>query len=194
MMKISYLTIGVCLVALFPASPTVWAQQAQSAAVDLPALKQELEGFQEIIQRTLVQNLQGPVPILSTPKGTYLPDYGAVFNVEGNLYKTRILSPFNHAPLTPKELDDEYNVMLKRVEVLREHILHMIGEYGATLQHLKPEDKVAVVVHLFNGYADPKRPCPSQLIFRVSKADVNDYRDKKIGFENLAKRIEITRF
>lgn len=193
-MKVNHLMVMVCLVALFPSSPTVWAQPAQSATPDFSALKQELEGFQEIIQRTLVQNLQGPVPILSTPKGTYLADYGAVFNVEGNLYETRTISPFNPAPLSQKELDDAYNVMLKRVEVLRERILHMIGEYGASLQHVKPEDKVAVVVHLFNGYADPKRPFPSQLIFRVSKAAVNDYRDKKISFEDLAKRIEITRF
>jgi hypothetical protein len=161
---------------------------------EFPAIKQELQNFQEIIQKTLLRNLLGPVPVLSTPKGTYLPDYGAVFNVEGNLYEIRAISPFSQQPRTQKELDDAYYAMLKRVEALRTQMLQAIADYGASLEHLKPEETLAVVVHLFSGYGDPKRPCPTQLIFRVKKAAVVDYRDKKLSFDELLKKVEINRF
>ena len=182
------------LVALLTFSSVGWAQSAQPFAPDFPELRPELEVFQEVIQKTLVANLQGPIPVLSTPKGTYLPDYGAVFNVEGNMYEVRAVSPFSPKPLTQQELDEAYHLMLKRVDALRERMLQAIADHGSSLQHLKPEETLAVVVYLFNGYADPNRPCPSQLIFRVKKAAISEYQDKKISLSDLTKRIEITRF
>lgn len=186
--------VPALLVALIALSSAGWAQGARPFTPDFPELRPELEGFQEIIQKTLVANLQGPIPVLSTPKGTYLPDYGAVFHVEGNMYEIRAVSPFSPKPLTQQELDEAYRAMLKRVEALRERMLQAIAEHGSSLQHLKPEQTLAVVVHLFNGYADPSRPCPSQLIFRVKKAVISEYQDKKISLSDVTKRIEITRF
>jgi len=186
--------VAALLVALLAFSSVGWAQGAGPFTPDFPELRPELEGFQEIIQKTLVANLQGPMPVLSTPKGTYLPDYGAVFHVEGNMYEIRAVSPFTPKPLTQQELDQAYQAMLKRVDALRERMLQVIADHGSSLQHLKPEETLAVVVHLFNGYLDPKRPCPSQLIFRVKKAAISDYQDKKISLSDLTKRIEINRF
>ena len=185
--------VATLLVALLTFSSAGWAQGAKAFTPDFPELRPELEGFQQIIQNTLVANLQGPFPVLSTPKGTYLPDYGAVFNVEGNMYEIRAVSPFSPKPLTQQELDRAYHAMLKRVDALRERMLQAIGDHGSSLQHLKPEETLAVVVHLFNGYADPNRPCPSQLIFRVKKAAISEYQDKKISLSDFTKRIEITR-
>ena len=50
--------------------------------------------------------------------------------------------------------------MLKRVESLRAQMLQAMGDHGSKLEHLKPEETLAIVVHLFNGYDDPKRPVP----------------------------------
>jgi len=186
--------VAPLLVALLTFSSAAWAQGAGPFTPDFPELRPELEGFQEIIQKTLVANLQGPIPVLSTPKGTYLPDYGAVFNVEGNMYEIRAVSPFSPKPLTQQELDQAYHAMLKRVDALRERMLQAIADHGSSLQHLKPEETLAVVVYLFNGYLDPNRPCPSQLIFRVKKAAISEYQDKKISLSDLTKRIEINRF
>jgi len=186
--------VGTLLLVVLALSGNGLAGEVQSFTPEFPALKQELEGFQAVIQKTLLQNLQGPVPVLSTPKGTYLPDYGAVFNVEGNLYEIRAISPFSQAPRTQKELDDAYYAMLKRVEDLRTQMLQAIGDFGSSLEHLKPEETLAVVVHMFSGYDDPKRPAPTQLIFRVKKAAITDYREKKLTFNELVKKIEINRY
>ena len=177
--------------AIFMSAQPTWSQASHGFTPEFPDIRKDLEAFQDAIAKTLLENLQGPVPILSTPKGTYLPDYGAVFNVEGNLYEIRAISPFSPTPRTQKELDDAYSEMLQRVEKLRERMLRTIGQYGATLEHLKPEESIAIVVHLFNGYDDPKRPCPGQLIFRVKKAAISEYQQKTIGFDEFAKKIEI---
>jgi len=187
-------TVAALLVTLLVFSSAGWAQGAKPFTPDFPELRPELEGFQEVIQKTLVANLQGPMPVLSTPKGTYLPDYGAVFQVEGNMYEIRAVSPFSQKPLTQQELDEAYHLMLKRVDALHARMLQAIADHGSSLRHLKPEETLAVVVYLFNGYADPNRPCPSQLIFRVKKAAISEYQDKKISLDDFTKRIEITRF
>jgi hypothetical protein len=193
MFKLKNIVVAL-LVALLVFSSAGWAQGAKPFTPDFPELRPELEGFQEVIQKTLVSNLQGPMPVLSTPKGTYLPDYGAVFQVEGNMYEIRAVSPFSQKPLTQQELDEAYHLMLKRVDALHARMLQAIADHGSSLRHLKPEETLAVVVYLFNGYLDPNRPCPSQLIFRVKKAVITEYQDKKISLDDFTKRIEITRF
>jgi len=186
------LSCAVVLLVVLCFSSSGLAEGGQPFTTDFPSLKRELDGFKEVIQNTLLRNLLGPLPVLSM-LGTYLPDYGAVFNVEGNLYEIRAISPFSQAPRTQKELDDAYNTMLKRVESLRAQMLQAIGDHGSKLEHLKPEETLAIVVYLFNGYDDPKRPVPTQMIFRVKKAAILEYQDKKITFDDFVKKIEINR-
>ena len=86
-----------------------------TAGFDFAGIKKELAIFQGVIDTTVRQNLQGPFPILGSTRGTYLPDYGAVFNLEVNVYQIRQISPFDLKPHSPKELEDAYNRMMDRI-------------------------------------------------------------------------------
>jgi len=165
-----------------------------NGALDYNAIKKDLAVFQGVIDTTVKQIIQGPFSILGSTKGTYLPEYGAVFNLEVNLYQIRQLSPFDFRPHTEKELNDAHDLMMKRIEILKEGLVKAMGEHGSSLGQLKPNDYLTVVVHLFSVEAEAKRPAPSQMILRVKKSFITDYRENKLPPGDLAKKVELVQF
>jgi hypothetical protein len=165
-----------------------------NGALDYTAIKKDLAVFQGVIDTTVKQIIQGPFAILGSTKGTYLPEYGAVFNLEVNLYQIRQLSPFDFRPHTEKELNDAYNLMMKRIEDLKERLVKAMGEHGSSLEQLKPNDYLTVVVHLFSAETEAKRPAPSQMILRVKKSFITDYRENRLPLGDLAKKVELVQF
>ena len=159
---------------------------------DYSRLRGEIEQFQVVIENAVLQNAGSTV--LSTPKGTYLDGYGAVFSMEASLYRIRPITPFGRTPHTRKELDDAYRAMLQGVERLKKDVRLAVAEHGPLLRQLKPADNLAVIVHLFNGINDPERPSPSQLIFRTSAGSISDYRQRKITVEELVRQVRIRQF
>jgi hypothetical protein len=149
---------------------------------------------QGVIDTTVRQNLPGPFPILGSTKGTYLPEYGALFDLEVNLYQIRRLSPFDATPHTEKELTDSYNSMMKRLESLKQELVKVLCSHGASLQQVKSSDNLAVVVHVFKQDLGASRPCPSQIILKIKKSVLEEGREHKQSFDNLAKSVEIVQF
>ena len=157
-------------------------------------LRVEMEKFQGIIENSVAQNLKGTFPILGAPKGSYLEDFGVVFSLEANLYQIRPISPFSPKPHSRKELDEAYQSLLDRVDVLRKSMLLTIAENGTSLRQLRPTDNLAVIVHLFNGYTDPSRRYPSQLIIKIKMDSLSQYSQRKITLEQFSEKVHITHF
>jgi hypothetical protein len=164
------------------------------AGLDITGIKKELAVFQGVIDTTVKQSLQGPFPLLGSTRGTYLPDYGAVFNLEVNVYQIRQLSPFDYRPHTQKELDDAYDKMMKRIESVKGLIIKSMAEYGNSLQQLKPEENLTVVVYLFGGSEDGKRSSPSQIVFNVKRFVLQQYRESKISMNDLKQNIRVIQY
>ena len=80
------------------------------------------------------------------------------------------------------------------MERLKEDLRQALAEHGSLLGQLKPDHTLAVIVHLYNGVADPRRPYPSQLIFEARAASVNDHREGKITMEELVRQVRISQF
>ena len=80
------------------------------------------------------------------------------------------------------------------MERLKDDLRQALAEHGSLLGQLKPNHTLAVIVHLYNGVADPRRPYPSQLIFEARAASVNDYREGKITMEELVRQVRISQF
>ena len=165
-----------------------------TASFDFAGIKKELAVFQGVIDTTVRQSLPGPFPILGSTRGTYLPDYGAVFNLEVNVYQIRQISPFDLRPHSAKELEDAYNQMMSRIETVKGLLIKTIGEHGSALQQLKPEENLSIVVYLFGGSGDGKRSFPSQMVLNVKKSALQQYRENKISMDELKKDIRIIEF
>src|SRR5215831_19426128 len=122
MMQSKFATVSV-LIGMLSVSGVSQVRGAEPASVsgafDYSGIKKELVVFQGVVDTTVRQLFQGPFPILGSTKGTYLPEYGAVFNLEVNLYQIRHISPFDLRPHTNQELKEAYSAMLKRIETLK---------------------------------------------------------------------------
>jgi len=193
--KLGRLILLICTLAV---SATAQARGSEAASVngtfDYSGLKKELAVFQGVVDTTVRQLFQGPFPILGSTKGTYLPEYGVVFNLEVNLYQIRHISPFDLKPHTSQELNEAYNAMMKRVDSLKGALVKVMGEHGPSLQQVKAEDNFTLVVHLFNVEDEARRPCPSQIILKAKKSVLSDYRENKLTLADLAKKVEIVQF
>lgn len=162
------------------------------APVDRSQLQGQIEQFQAVIENALRRDVRSTV--LSAPRGAYLEGYGAVFSTEASLYRIRPLTPFSSSPYSPQELDQAYQAALERVERLKQDLRQAVAEHGSLLGQLKPSHTLAVIVHLYNGVADPGRPYPSQLIVKAGAGSVTDYREGRITMEELAGRVRISQF
>ncbi|MFN8005692.1 MAG: hypothetical protein U0V70_01420 [Terriglobia bacterium] len=161
---------------------------------NLAGLKKEITVFQGVLDTTVRQNLQMPFPLLGSTRGTYLPDYGAVFHLEVNVYQIRTISPFDLRPHTQKELDDAFNQMVSRAEMVKGLVINSIAEYGTSMQLLKPEENLSVVVYFFGGDDDGKRSFPSQMVLNVKKSVLQEYKENKLSLDGLKQNIRITQF
>jgi hypothetical protein len=185
----------ICVLSVSGAAQVRGAEPASiPASFDYSGIKKELVVFQGVVDTTVRQLFQGPFPILGSTKGTYLPEYGVVFNLEVNLYQIRHLSPFDLRPHTEQELKEAYSAMLKRIETLKGSLIKVMGDHGSALQQVKPDDNFALVVHLFNVEDEAKRPTPSQLILKTKKSVLNDYRESRLSLADLVKKVEVVQF
>ena len=180
------------IVLVFNISP-VWAQTA-AAGVDYAAVKKEIAVFEGIIDTTIKQLVEGSFPLLSSTKGTFLADYGVLFSLEANLFQIRQISPFSPQPHSQKELDEAYALMIKRLALVKGAVIRAIGEYGASLQQLKPDQNLIVAMHLFNVDSQMKQPVPSQVIFKVRRSVINQYRENRLPLAEFTKQMEIVQF
>jgi hypothetical protein len=192
-MKFFRVFLSMSLFLLTAGSPGLWAQ-LKTGGVDYPAMKKDLAVLEGVIDTTIKQNITGNFPILSATKGTYLPEYGAVFSVEVNLFQIRQISPFSPQPHTQKELDEAYSLMVKRVATLKEVLVKAIGDYGSSLQQLNPDQYLTVVMHLFNVEQEIKQPVPTQIIFKVKRSLISQYRENRLPMADFIRQMEITQF
>lgn len=162
------------------------------APVDRAQLRGQIQQFQAVIENALRQDFHSTV--LSAPRGAYLEGYGAVFSTEASLYRIRPITPFSSGPYSRQELDKAYQAALDRLERLKVDLRQAVAEHGSLLEQLKPDHTLAVIVHLYNGVAEPGRPYPSQLIFKTSAGSVEDYRQGKITMDELVDHVRISQF
>ena len=162
------------------------------APVDQVQLRGQIEQFQAFIEDALRQDSRSTV--LSAPRGAYLEGYGAVFSTEASLYRIRPITPFSSKPYSRQELDKAYQAALDRLERLKVDLRQAVAKHSSLLEQLRPSHTLAVIVHLYNGVAEPGRPYPSQLIFKASARSVSDYRHGKITMDDLVGRVRISQF
>jgi len=163
-------------------------------SLDYSTVKRDLAVFQGVLDTTVKQTVRRIMPLMSSTRGVCLPEYGTVFSLEVNLYEIRTLSPFNMRPHTQQELDDAYQQFLLRLESIKQSFIKVMGEHGAALSELKPQDFLTIVINVFPFDAGPSRTVLTQVVMRVKRSAIEDYRENKITFPEFSKKVEVTQF
>ena len=167
----------------------LWNGQAQSPS-NLSALKGEMNVFEAVIDGTMAQTFSPPFGLLEKTKGTYLPGFGLAFSLEVNLYPTRVLNPFDMTPLSKAELEKAQKMKLERIAIIKQSVPRLLADHAMSLRSLSADDSVAVVVYLFELQPRDTK-LPDQLVIETRKADLNQFWDKKISYEELVGKMKV---
>jgi len=179
-----------------PAPAATWDRAGQGAAqtaatlpeVDLRGLKIQLQVFQDLVNRSIQQSFEQPFTLLQDAKGSYLPHFGAVFQLEVNLHPMRLISPFDMRPYTPEELRKARDAKLQRVRELKTRLSALLLEHGTKLSEVPPDQGVAIVVHLFNLPSEQSEALPTQLVIETSRAVLLDAQAQRTTVAEFQKR------
>jgi hypothetical protein len=151
-----------------------WRRPAGAAAeppdADRAALRNQVQQFQETLNRDLETTFTHPFSLLQDAKGIYLPHYGVVFHMELNLAPLRPLSAFDVRPYTEQELQQARENKLQRIRELKEHLSDLLRQHAAELAAVPPDLSVAVVVHLYNLPSERTEGLPMQIIVEVPRS------------------------
>ena len=154
------------------------------------ALKAEMKVFEAVIDGTMAQTFAPPFGLLEKTHGTYLPGFGLVFSLEVNLYPTRVLTPFNMAPLSKADLEKAQKVKHDRIIMVKESVPRLLADHAMSLRDLSPNDSIAVVVHLFEVDTGESK-FPGQIIIETRKSDLDEFWDKKISYRELLGKMKV---
>ena len=94
------------------------------------------------------------------------------------------------APLTKAEIEKAQKVKRERIATVKESIPRLLADHAICLRDLNSDESVAVVVHLFE--VEPgDTGLPDQLVIETRKADLNQYWERKIPYQELVAKIKI---
>lgn len=175
--------------------PGAWAGASEEASrpagtlpeLDLRALKVQLAAFERIVNDDITQAFASPFALLQDVKGTYLPQFGAVFHLEVNLHPLRMISMFSRKPYTAEELQIAREAKLQRVRDLKARLSALLLEHGTKLTEVPVDQNVAVVVHLFNLPSESEG-LPTQLIMETSRGALLEAQAARMPVAEFEKR------
>ena len=189
---------GFLLVASLCAGEYALAQEmgagAPQPAVNLRALKSQMEIFQGLLNRSIQQSFGQPFALLQDAKGTYLPYFGVAFQLEVNLYSLRLITPFDMRPYTPEEIKKARDSKLERIRELRKLLSGLLLEQGAKLDAVPPEQNIAVVVHLFNLPSEQSEDLPTQLVLETSRRALLESKAQRMTAEDFQNKVTFLAF
>jgi hypothetical protein len=162
----------------------------QSAPSGYAALKGEMKVMEAVIDETMAQQFAPPFGLLEKAKAAYVPDFGLVFGLEVNLYPLRTPNPFNPRPLTAAELEEARKITRERIEGIRKSLPRLLADHAISLRDLNQDQSMAVVVHLFHLETELE-PLPTQVVVEARKADLDQYWEKKLSYQQLVEKMKI---
>ncbi len=142
---------------------------APQLGVDGRALRAALTSSERSIDDRVQQlTSRAPFVLLGRTRGAYLAGYGAVFSLEVNLVPTANISPFRPA-YTKQEIQNLNRQKRDKLADLRSGVRRLLAEQAASLAHVQPAEKIAIVVTLFHFNWEDTAGVPSQLVLQGQK-------------------------
>ena len=186
--KTRFLAAGALLLALV--APPLPAQTR--ATHDYSGMKMQMQLFETVLSTALKQRFGHPFSILQPAKGVYLEGFGVVFSVEANLYPMRFISPFSPAPYSEKELKEAREQKPLRMKKAEEMVEELLRDHGPGLSFLRPDENVAVAIHVFNP--GELSDLPSQVVIQTKRQTLIDAAGQKLTAAEFRNKLSVVTF
>ena len=147
------------------------------------ALRATLKSAELAIDDRIQQmTARAPFVLLGTTRGAYLGGYGAVFTMEVNLVPVAGLSPFRPA-YSPQEIQNLNRQKREKLGVLKTGLRQLLVEQAPGLVQVPPNEKIAIVVTLFNYNWEDTTHLPSQIVMQATRQALLDLQSRHAGAE-----------
>lgn len=146
-----------------------------------------------IDERVQVMTARAPFVLLGTTRGAYLPGYGAVFSLEVNLVPVAGISPFRPA-YSPQEIQNLNRQKREKLGALRAGLRPLLLEQAAGLAQIPPNEKVALIVSLFNFHWEDTTGLPSQIVLQATRQALINLQARRAAPAELEQGIELREF
>ena len=175
-------------------SSEIGGRATLSPEMDRRALKNQMQIFQDILNRSIQQTFERPFSLLQDAKGIYLPGFGVAFHLEVNLHPMRFITPFDPRPYSPEELQKAQESKEERIQQLKITLSEMVLGHGGSLNAMRPEDSLAVVVHLFNLPVEEDEGLPIQVGIAIRRRTLLDYQARHLTAEDFRQKESFLEF
>ena len=184
---------GIVLMTLSAALATGPLMAGQADAPNYVSLNSEMKVLSAVIDESMAQTFSPPFGVLEKTKGTYLPGFGVVFALEVNLYPVPLQDLLASRPAPKSQQERELKTKKERINTIRQSVPRLLAEHAESLHEVKPDDQIAVVVHIFLVQSGGEE-LPSQVVVQVRKSVLGQYWDKKLTYEQFLRQVRIVVF
>ncbi len=136
---------------------------------------------------------RAPFVLLGSTRGAYLAGYGAVFTLEVNLAPVAAVSPFRPA-YSPAEIQNINRQKREKLSALKAGLRQLLVDQAASLGQVPANEKVAIVVSLFNYNWEDTTGLPSQIVMQAQRQALVDLQARHAAPEAIERAIEVSEF
>jgi len=144
-----------------------------------------------IDERVQQMTARAPFALLGTTRGAYLAGYGAIFTLEVNLVPVAAVSPFR-PPYSPQEIQSLNRQKREKLGALKAGLRKLMAEQAAALSQVPAQERIALVVTLFNFNWEDTTELPSQLVSQAKRQSLLEAQ--RAGPEAIERAIEWREF
>jgi hypothetical protein len=148
------------------------AYASSEPAVTMPALK----ALEDTINMRFVHDLADPIDPwepLGDARGTYLPDYGAVFTFEMSLVNVMPITPF-HAEISAQEIKLVHARKIKKLPLVKTAMRDLIVKSATTLTAMPSTEQITVEAFLDYFSFEDRTNLPRRLVMTASRQKILD--------------------
>lgn len=166
------------------------AQGPKAAGVDYAQMRPSIQEFEVAVWKA-TSTFFGPIGILGTPKGVFLPPYGYVYSVQINPRWGRITinTPFGQ---TTSGTDLSPGERKKRIDDYKDQLVHILFYQGYALPQL--DKSKCVTIAAFLEESNPEGTVNTTIILSVLKSDLDELGNKADRYSEFKQRVKIVEY
>jgi hypothetical protein len=175
-----------------PAGAQAAAQEGSEVRINNEVARREILSFEAAINTVITTAFSSsPFALVQKPKGVYLPGYGLTFNFLINIHRAVVETPFGQMR-SGNDVGPE--LKKRRIEELKEKIIHTLMDKGDTFRQLRKEEVVTIVA-FFEDRNFPDEPSESKtIVLTAQKKDLDELSHKDDRWKEFKQRMRIVEY
>ncbi|HYM12449.1 MAG TPA: hypothetical protein VEU62_17055 [Bryobacterales bacterium] len=175
-------------------APAAQAASRQTSGAGDKALRAAIKTAERRIDARIQQvTSNAPFVLLGTTRGAYLAGYGVVFTLEVNLVPVAAISPFRPA-YTAQEIQNLNHQKRQKLGALEASMRQLLTGEAAALTQIPANEKIAIVVTLFNFNWEDTTGLPSQIVMQAARQALVELQRTHAGADAQDRAIEVKEF